>query len=274
MSRKSKMIVAIVALVIVASGGYLLNEYWIKPASASAAISGPHPAAPDFALTDIFGKPLQLSQYRGKVVLLDFWATYCGPCREEIPGFVKLQQEYGNQGFQIIGISEDEGGEAPVRDFYHQEGLNYPVAVDTTGKIGELYGGIIGIPTNFLIGRNGRIYDKIPGAIDDSFWVPQIQTLLAASPNAAVKGFHPLQDSETPQVETLAEVNSTVPGLDVSKLSKAELARYKAMLVSEQCPCGCNVSVLQCRRMDPACSVSLKAAQKALKKLQSPKPTA
>jgi cytochrome c biogenesis protein CcmG, thiol:disulfide interchange protein DsbE len=272
MILKTKLILAAVVLAVVVVGGYLAEHYWIQPASAEQASSSTRPDAPNFKLTDIFGKPLELNQYQGKVVLLDFWATYCGPCRAEIPGFVKLQQEYGNQGFQVIGISEDEGGVAPVRDFYRQMGLNYPVALDD-GKVGELYGGIIGIPTNFLIGRNGRIYDKIPGEIDDSYWVPQIQSLLAASPNGAVKGFHPLEGSEAAQVESLAQVNSSVPGVDVSTLSKTQLARYKDLLRNEKCTCGCNVNVLRCRRIDPACTISLKMAQAALKKLESSKPS-
>src|SRR3974390_2633012 len=99
-----------------------------------------HPLAPVFTLPQLNGADLRLSAYRGKIVLLDFWATWCDPCRDEIPHFVELQDKYGADGLQIIGVSMDDGPE-PVRAFYQQFHLNYPVVMGNA-KIGELYGGI------------------------------------------------------------------------------------------------------------------------------------
>ena len=110
------------------------------------------------------------------MVLLDFWATWCDPCREEIPHFVELQNKYRDQGLQIVGISMDDGPE-PVRDFYQSFKMNYPVVMGNA-TTGELYGGVLGLPIAFLIGRDGRIYSKHIGATDISVFEGEIATLL------------------------------------------------------------------------------------------------
>jgi thiol-disulfide isomerase/thioredoxin len=124
------------------------------------------------------GQQLHLSEYRGKLVLLDFWATWCDPCREEIPHFVELQNKYRDQGLQIVGISMDFGPE-PVRDFYQSFKMNYPVVMGNA-TTGELYGGVLGLPIAFLIGRDGRIYSKHIGATDIGVFEREITTLLRA----------------------------------------------------------------------------------------------
>jgi len=123
-----------------------------------------HSAAPAFSLQDINGHPLDLASYRGKVVLLNFWATWCTPCRGEIPSFVQWQDSYGPQGLQILGISMDDGPQ-PVREFYDKFKMNYPVAVGTD-KLAQSYGGVLGLPVSFLIGRDGKIAAKYIGAVD------------------------------------------------------------------------------------------------------------
>ncbi|MGB7133616.1 MAG: TlpA disulfide reductase family protein, partial [Candidatus Sulfotelmatobacter sp.] len=116
-------------------------------------IDSGHLIAPDFSLPDLTGKKIDLSSYRGKVVLLDFWATWCDPCREEIPDFIDLQKKYGSQGLQIIGVSMDDAP-GPVRDFDRRFKMNYPVVMGNA-KTGELYGGVLGLPITFLIERDG-----------------------------------------------------------------------------------------------------------------------
>lgn len=143
---------------------------------STSASANQHRPAPDFTLPLIDGGQLQLSSYRGKVVLLDFWATWCVPCREETPHFVALQQKYGGQGLQIIGVSMDDSTD-PVHTFYQQFHMNYPVVMGTA-DVGSAYGGVLGLPIAFLIDRDGRIYAKHMGATDAAVFEKDITTLL------------------------------------------------------------------------------------------------
>jgi cytochrome c biogenesis protein CcmG, thiol:disulfide interchange protein DsbE len=167
-----KIIIVGIAAAALVVGVYLLNRHHGMSPSLRVT-SAEHPFAPEFSLPDMTGQELRLSDYRGKVVLLDFWATWCDPCREEIPHFVELQDKLGDQGFRIIGISMDDGPE-PVRDFYQQFKMNYPVVMGNA-KMGELYGGVFGLPVAFVIGREGRIYSKHIGATDTSLLEHEIE---------------------------------------------------------------------------------------------------
>ena len=112
--------------------------------------------APDFMLKDAEGRPVKLSDFRGKVVLLDFWATWCGPCKIEIPWFMELERKNKDKGFAVLGVSMDDEGWEVVKPFVAQLGVNYRVMIgnDTTA---QLYGGVDALPTTFLIDRDGRI---------------------------------------------------------------------------------------------------------------------
>jgi thiol-disulfide isomerase/thioredoxin len=119
--------------------------------------------SPDFTLTEVVsGKPLKLSSLKGKIVLLDFWATWCPPCRAEIPHFIDLQKEFGSKGLQVVGLSVDQQAER-VPGFIKNFGINYPVVVDGTGRLSQEYGGITGIPTTFLLGKDGSVLGKWVG---------------------------------------------------------------------------------------------------------------
>jgi cytochrome c biogenesis protein CcmG/thiol:disulfide interchange protein DsbE len=113
-------------------------------------------AAPNFSLKDSDGKMVRLSDYKGKVVLLDFWATWCGPCKIEIPWLKDFQRRYKDKGFEVIGISMDEEGWQVVKPFVSEVGINYRVVIgdDSTA---QLYGGVDALPTAFVIDREGRI---------------------------------------------------------------------------------------------------------------------
>ena len=147
-----------------------------RGARPDSTVAKQHRPAPDFTLPLIDGGQLRLSSYRGKVVLLDFWATWCVPCREETPHFVELQQKYGGQGLQIIGVSMDDSSD-PVHTFYQQFHMNYPVVMGTA-DVGGAYGGVLGLPIAFLIDREGRIYAKHIGATDAAVFDKDITTLL------------------------------------------------------------------------------------------------
>jgi cytochrome c biogenesis protein CcmG, thiol:disulfide interchange protein DsbE len=171
----------------------LLLAAAILAAAAWIVIARPHPAklafpagqasagaaslAPDFTLKQLNGAPLRLSDFKGKVILLDFWATWCSPCRDEIPHLVEWQAKYGGQGLQVIGVSMDDDA-GPVEKFTRELILNYPVALGNQ-EVASQYGGILGLPVNVVIGRDGKIVSKHLGMEDLSLLERELTAQLA-----------------------------------------------------------------------------------------------
>lgn len=133
--------------------------------------------APDFALKDVAGKTVKLSDFHGKVVLLNFWATWCGPCEIEIPWFIDFQQSFKDRNFVVLGVSLDDDGWAAVKPYIERRKINYPVVVgDDQTEL--LYGGIDALPTTFIIDRAGRIAAVHQGLISKSEYEHEILDLL------------------------------------------------------------------------------------------------
>jgi peroxiredoxin len=144
-------------------------------ANASAA---PLPKAPAWTLNDLQGKPVHLSDYAGKVVVLNFWATWCPPCAMEIPGFIDLQKKNAARGLVIVGVSLDEGGPAVVRDFAARNHLNYPLVMATPEMLAA-YGVGEGIPATFLIDPAGKLVKTFPlGIVEEKELQKAIAPLL------------------------------------------------------------------------------------------------
>jgi len=162
---------------LVVIGAIALFSFIGVPSTHQNSLSSPTTKveAPQFTLTDIEGHSLALSQYRGKVVILDFWTPWCPPCRREIPDFISLQKQYGAQGLQIIGIGLDQPNN--VASFVQQHGINYPVAVGDNA-ISNLYGGVSGIPTTFIIDKQGNIKNKFEGITSEIDFEEEIKKLL------------------------------------------------------------------------------------------------
>ncbi len=135
--------------------------------------------APDFALVDLkTGNTVHLSDFRGKAVLLNFWATWCPPCRVEIPWFIDLQKQYASQGLQVIGVAMDDAGRDSIENFANNMGINYLV-VQGTDKVANAYGGVEGLPTSFYLGRDGRVVKTVTGLISHAQTEQNVKQALA-----------------------------------------------------------------------------------------------
>ena len=133
--------------------------------------------APDFTLNDVHGRPVKLSDFRGKVVLLNFWATWCGPCKLEIPWFIEFEQKYKDRGLVVIGVSMDEEGWDVVKPYLAERRINYRVVIGTD-KIGDAYGGVESLPTTMVIDRDGQIASTHIGLVGKSDYENEIVQLL------------------------------------------------------------------------------------------------
>jgi peroxiredoxin len=136
------------------------------------------PRAPDFTLTRLNGESFHLSEHRGEVVVLNVWATWCAPCRDEIPGFVQLQREFRDRGVQFVGLSVDESGMTAVRRFAQEQPLNYP-QVASQRVAARKYGQTTAIPRTFVIDRRGRIRYTHSGLLLPGRLQPMLETLVA-----------------------------------------------------------------------------------------------
>jgi len=136
-----------------------------------------YPKAPNFQLKDLSGKSVSLSDFAGKMVILDFWATWCPPCRAEMPDFIKLYNEFRQRGLVIVGIAADQGGQQVVEQFVKENQVNYPILMYDMKVISD-YGGISGIPTTFIINKKGEIVSQFVGYRDENVFRQEIQRWL------------------------------------------------------------------------------------------------
>jgi len=134
--------------------------------------------APAFTLKNLQGQPVSLSDYKGKAVLITFWATWCGPCKMEMPWLIALQKKYASQGFTVLGISEDDDPPSKVSDFAAKVGVNYPVLM-YNDKVNSAYGGIDFTPESYYIGRDGKVVAEVGGLVSESEIEANIQKSLA-----------------------------------------------------------------------------------------------
>lgn len=142
--------------------------------------------APDFAVTDLEGRAVRLSAYRGKVVLLNVWTTWCPPCREEMPSMERLHRRLQGRDFVLLAVSQDDDGQRAVAPFVREMGVTFPVLVDPEHQVGRRYG-VWGYPETFVIDRNGYIVERVIGPRD---WmapdqVAALEALIAAAGDAA-----------------------------------------------------------------------------------------
>lgn len=194
MTRRNWGWLAVAAAAAIFAFGGCKESASTNAAGKSAAKVSPNagkPNAPGVTFPKLQGGDLALASLKGKVVLVNFWATWCEPCREEIPWLIAFQQEYENQGFTILGVAMDDGGKKVVDPFVQktefplgdgkQSTMNYPIMLGNP-DLAEKFGGLIGLPTSVLISRDGKVAKRYIGEVDRSVLQKDIETQLAYQP--------------------------------------------------------------------------------------------
>ena len=219
----------------------------------------PQTAAP-VAMRDLEGKAISTESLRGKVVLVNFWATWCPPCRAEIPDLVALQAKYGDK-LQIIGVSQDEGSVDVVKAFATQHQMNYPIVM-MTPELDTAFPGISALPTSFVIDRDGRVVQRHVGMLNAIVTEQETRALAGLPVNASI------EEVEKGAPAKLENAHATqIPGIDLTKLSPERRTEAVQRLNTEACTCGCETTVAKCRVDDPACTTSLPLAQKIVQEI-------
>jgi thiol-disulfide isomerase/thioredoxin len=219
-------------------------------------VRNPDPA-PDFKLAGLDGKAVTLAGSKGKVILLNFWATWCGPCRAEVPDLVELQNKYKDR-LQILGLVVDDDDQDAIKKFVERFSINYPVAV-ATNEIRLQYGGIPALPTSFVLDSEGRVVQKHEGLRDPVLYETEIRSLLGLPiGNVKVKTFEDAGEIFLKHADRASEL----PGVDLSKLTPEQKIVALHKFNAESCTCGCNFTLAQCRIYDRDCKISKAAIEK------------
>jgi thiol-disulfide isomerase/thioredoxin len=206
--------------------------------------------APDFKLDDLAGKPLSLSGSRGKVILQNFWATWCGPCRAEIPDLIDLQKKYSDK-LQIIGLDVDDDDTAEVKKFVEANGINYPIGM-ATNEIRIQYGGVAALPTSFVLDSEGRVVQKHEGLRNPLLYEYEIRSLIGLPIPARVETFEDTGEIFLKHADRASEL----PGVDLTKLTPEQRTVALHRFNAEGCTCGCQFTLAQCRIYDRGCPIS------------------
>ncbi|MDE3154469.1 MAG: TlpA family protein disulfide reductase [Acidobacteriota bacterium] len=218
-------------------------------------VKDPQPM-PDFTLKTLDGQTVTPASLRGKVAILNFWATWCGPCKMEIPDLIALQKKYEGK-LEIVGLSVDEAPQKDVQAFVTAHDMNYVIAM-ASDKVQSSFGGIFGIPTSFVVDQQGRIVQKHIGLTSGKEFEGEVRALLGLPVSAKVE--HVLDSGAVNPVN--APPVTDVPGIDLASLTSTQRAEAIKRLNTERCTCGCELTVARCRSEDPSCGVSLPLAKK------------
>lgn len=223
-------------------------------------VNNPEPV-PSFTVETLDGRTISTASLSDKVVLVNFWATWCPPCIAEIPDLIELQNQYEGQ-LQIIGLSVEEGSADEVKRFVQEKKINYPVAI-ASGELLRNFGGVFGLPTTFLLDTDGGVVQKHIGPINPQFTDLEIRALLGLPVNAKIEVFE-----DTGEV-LLSNANKAdeVPGVDLSRLDPTQMKTALRQLNEQTCTCGCGLTLAQCRINDSSCPVSPGLANQVVERI-------
>ncbi len=225
--------------------------------------SNPQPAPP-FLVNALDGEMISTADWHGKVVLVNFWATWCPPCREEIPALIRLQDQYKDR-LQIVGISMDDEDQANhVAEFAKQAGINYPIVMASPEMIAE-YGGVPALPTSFVVNPNGGVVQKHVGLHEPAEYEAEVRALLALPVNAKVETF---EDKGQIFLKNAA-LATDLPDVDMKRLTPQQKQAALKRMNSESCTCGCGLTIAQCRINDDTCDISKHLAAEIVKQIAS-----
>ena len=215
----------------------------------------------DFTLTDIEGRTISSADLRGKVVLVNFWATWCPPCRAEIPDLIALQQKYRDH-LVVIGISEDESPVETVKAFVAEQKINYPIAM-TTPALAKIFRGVSALPTTFVIDRDGKLAQRHVGLLNPEETELEAQALTGLNTNVRIER---VDDPARVRLENAAQATS-IPGVDLTRMTPAQRTEAIKALNADDCTCGCGLTLAECRINDPECTISLPLARALVEKM-------
>ena len=205
---------------------------------------------PDLVMETLDGRTIAMADQRGKAVLVNFWATWCGPCREEVPYLVQLAARYPDH-LTVIGVSEDAGGADVVEAFSAQYGVNYPIVMSTP-EIKRAFPGVFALPTSFIVDAAGRIVQTHVGLVSPVLLEQEARYLASLSTEATIEMVEP-----TRQIVLANAAQATeIPGVDLSALTPAQREAALRRLNRDGCPCGCQLTLAQCRINDASCDIS------------------
>jgi thiol-disulfide isomerase/thioredoxin len=214
-----------------------------------------HPMpVPTFSASDLSGKTVSSADWRGKVVLINFWATWCMPCRVEIPDLVALQNKYRDD-LVVVGVSEDEEGIDKVQAFAREHKINYPIVM-ANAELRKVFPNVAALPTTFVLDRQGRLAKRTVGLLNARETEAVARSLAGLQVNARIEYIDQAQQMQ---------------GVDLSRVPAERKTAVLQALNAEQCSCHCGLTVAQCRIDDPTCSVSLPQAKSIIDRhLQAP----
>ena len=222
--------------------------------------SNPQPVPP-FLVTDLDGNPVSTAAWKGKVVFVNFWATWCPPCRAEIPVLIDLANRYKDR-LQIVGVSLDDDDPQDVKKFAAHFGINYPIVMASREMVAE-YGGVPALPTLFVVNTDGNVVQKHEGLYSQELYETEVRLLLGLPADAKVETF---EDRGQIFLKNAA-LATELPDVDFTSLAPDQKKAALKRLNSETCDCGCRLTLAQCRINDTSCPVSKKLAANVVKEV-------